>query len=498
MFRPLSLLAFGLSLGLGLCVAPSDLAADPQPAVLPEGYSVTTIPLPKGVPCAVTGLDSGADGAVWLCSREGDVWKLSGAKWSKFAEGLNEPCGLLLDRKEGKETGAVYVTQKPELTKLVDGDGDGVADDYLRVCATGHVTGNYHEFNHGLVRDQAGNFYGALNLGHTIGFGHEKQRRVHNSGMAAAPGGLRGTAYRVTPEGKFEVLAWGLRSPCGVGILPDGQMLVSDNQGDYMPTSMLTVIEKGRFYGHPAGLIDHPDYRGKDLNAISDEEWAKKRTAPAIWIPYRELASSPGQPVVDTSGGKFGPFAGQIFMGDQTESNIMRCTLQQVKGVWQGFCIDFINRLRCGVVRGAFDKDGALWVGETGRGWSSKGDLPFGLEKIVWDGKTVPFCIKDIKHEKGGFRVFFTKPIVPGLTAAQIGVSHWTYHYWVNYGSPKVGTKQAPATDLEVAKDGLSLFFKTELVKTHVYDIQLPNARSVDGKPLSTNHGYYTLNETLD
>ncbi len=482
-----------------LTLAAAVASADPVPAVLPEGYSVQTITLPKGVPFSVTGVDADARGGVWVCTREGDVWTLADAKWRKFAEGLQEPCGLLLDRKDGKETGAVFVTQKPELTKLSDTDGDGVADDYARVCATGRTTGNYHEFNHGLVRDARGNFYGALNLSHAnYGFATAQHVRVHGAGMGAAPGCSRGTFYKVTPEGKFEVLAWGLRSPCGVGIMPDGKLLFSDNQGDYMPTSFLTVVQRGAFYGHPAGIMDHPDYKGKDLNAISDAQWAKLRTAPAVWIPYRELASSPGQPVVDTTGGKFGPFAGQIFMGDQTQSNVMRFTLQEVKGQWQGFCIDFINHVRCGIVRGAFDKDGALWLGETGRGWGSSGDLPFGLEKVVWDGKTVPFCIKDIKHEKGGFRVYFTQPIASGLTAAQVGVKHWTYHFWATYGSPNVDEKKPAATGLEVAKDGLSLFFKTELVKTHVYDIKLPDVRSADGKALTTNHGYYTLNETLD
>lgn len=62
----------------------------------------------------------------------------------------------------------------------------------------------------------------------------------------------------------------------------------------------------------------------------------------------------------------------------------------------------------------------------------------------------------------------------------------------------KDGKETGSTTRLEVAKDGLSLFFKTELAKRHVYDIKLPAVRSADGKTLSVNHGYYTLNETLD
>ena len=508
MLRTASLLTAAGFLALALPSFAAPAPADPVPAVLPEGYSVQTTALPKGVPFAVTGVDTSLDGSVWVCTREGDVWKLAAGQWTKFAEGLQEPCGILLDRKGGKETGSVFVTQKPELTELKDTNGDGTADEYLRVCATGKTTGNYHEFNHGLVRDAAGNFYGTLNLSHAnYGFSTTPQMQMHGAFMGGACGHFRGTAYKVTPEGQFEVLAWGLRSPCGVGITQDGKILYTENQGDYMPTSFLAVVQKGQFYGHPSGLLDHPDYRGTDLNAISktlnavpNEAWTQKRTMPAVWIPYRELASSPGQPVVDTTGGKFGPFAGQIFMGDQTHSNLMRFTLQEVKGQWQGFCIDFINHTRSGIVRCAFGSDGACWLGETGRGWGSAGDLPFALEKVVWDGKTVPFCIKDIKLEKGGLRVFFTKPIdAQTATPAQIGVRHWTYQFSPQYGCGGIqDQKKGPATAATVADDGLSMLVKADLSKHRVYDIQLPAVRSADGKALSVNHGYYTLNELMD
>ena len=35
-----------------------------------------------------------------------------------------------------------------------------------------------------------------------------------------------------------------------------------------------------------------------------------------VHFPHGELANSPGAPICDTTGGKFGPFAGQLFIGD--------------------------------------------------------------------------------------------------------------------------------------------------------------------------------------
>ena len=494
-------------LAAALVAAPFALAADPVPQTLPEGYKVETIALPKGEAMAITGVDTGSDGSVWVCTREGDVWRrlpdgTKGDLWKKFAEGLQDPCGLLLERKDGKETGAVLVTQKPELTRLVDKDGDGVADAYQCVNATFKTSGNYHEFNHGLVQDSRGNLYGALNLG------AEPENiagilRVRGTCMMARPGDYRGTVYRVKPDGAFEVVGWGVRSPCGVGMTHDDHLLYTENQGDYMPSCFLAVVEDGQFYGQPAGLFDHPDYKGKtvaEFNAVPLEEWAKKRTWPAVWLPYRELHSSSGQPVEDRTAGKFGPFAGQIFIGDQTHSNLIRTTLQQVKGQWQGFAVDFINHTRCGIVRGAFDQGGSLWLGETGRGWGSSGDLPFALERVTWDGKTVPFCIKDIKLEKEGFRVSFTKPVDPATAqAAKVGVRHWTYKFTHQYGCGGIqDQKQSPAGEVAVSDDRMSMLVRTDLVKHRVYDIKLPEIRSADGKALTTNHGYYTLNETVD
>ena len=56
----------------------------------------------------------------------------------------------------------VMVSQRPELTLLKDLDGDGVADEYSAFSDGFGVSGNYHEFHFGPVRDKAGNFYVAL------------------------------------------------------------------------------------------------------------------------------------------------------------------------------------------------------------------------------------------------------------------------------------------------------------------------------------------------
>ncbi|MEN9358598.1 MAG: hypothetical protein RL095_133 [Verrucomicrobiota bacterium] len=463
---------------------------EPRPALLPEGYSVETIPLPPGRPLQTAGLAVTPRGEVFVCSREGEVWKrVADGSWQLYAEGLHEPCGLLW--KEDK--GELWIAQKPELTALKDEDGDGRADSFRTLTAGWGISGNYHEFHFGPEIGPDGSVYGTLNLG------HDSFKPVRGSCMSAVPGLKRGTAYRLSPEGKYETFAWGLRSPAGTGMTPDGHLLFLDNQGDWMPTSYLAVAERGSFHGHPAGMADHPDYHGKDLDQVPLKEWAEKRVPPAVFIPHVELGNSPGNVVYDATGGKFGPFAGQIFACDQTQSNVFRCQLQHVKGVWQGCAIDFIRPLRCGLIRLAFAPDGSMWTCATSRGWDSIGDLPFAVQHIKWDAQTTPFCIQAITHEKGGFRISFTAPLKEAPRPQDLKVSHWTYNFWPTYGSPKVGTTKVEPSSVTLAADGKSVFVALpELVKRRCYAFSLPGLKDARGRPVSSDHGWYTLNEIID
>src|SRR5262249_28274558 len=99
-------------------------------------YKIATLPVPKEVALEVGGLAFRPDGKLLACTRRGDVWLISNpgaadvsqVRYKRFATGLHEALGLHV---EGKD---VFVVQRPELTRLVDRDGDDVADDYITVC----------------------------------------------------------------------------------------------------------------------------------------------------------------------------------------------------------------------------------------------------------------------------------------------------------------------------------------------------------------------------
>ena len=138
--------------------------------------------------------------------------------------------------------------------------------------------------------------------------------------------------------------------------------------------------------------------------------YTKLLTPPILYFPHGELASSPGNPVLDLTGGKFGPFAGQIIVGDQTRSNIMHANIEEVDGQYQGAVFNMIDALQSGAIRIHFAPDGALWIGQVGRGWRAVGGKEYGLEVIRWDGKTTPFELYSMNITKTGFKVTFTSP----------------------------------------------------------------------------------------
>ncbi len=462
------------------------------PAVFPPGYHIESIPVPEGIPFEVTGLDFAANGTLYLCTRDGDVWtrKVENSKpeWHIFARGLQEPLGVLVDKKPGH----IFVSQRPELTELVDEDGDGTADLYRRINGDWGFDGNYHEFAHGPVRDAEGNLYVALNLGHGGPGGVRGSTMTH-------PSPWRGWVVQITPDGKFVPYASGFRSPVGLAVNDKNEIFIMDSQGDWVATSPLFQLVKDRFYLHPSSLADRADFAGRDLNKVPIADFKKMTTAPVLWVPYGELANCPAQPVFDYTHGKFGPFENQIFFGDQTKCNMMRATIEKIGGEYQGTVYNFGNGLQSGYIRGAFAPDGSLWMGEVDHGWGVASGKPWGFERLSWDGHTTPFEIDNIHLTPTGFKVSFTKPVnaEAAASAASYELKHWHYDYHPAYGSNKFGEAATVPTQLAVSSDAKSVDIQMPLIKGEVYQITAKGVRSQTGESLTNSTGWYTLNRLL-
>lgn len=477
----LALTAVALSV-VSYCADAQNAAKQPYK---PDGYSIETIETPKDVRFHATGLDSDKNGVLYVATRFGDVWRYDNNIWHKFGEGLHEPTGLLID-----DDGSILVSQKPEVTRLKDTDNDGIADTYEYVVGEWDFHDNYHEFTFGPVKDNKGNYYGTLNLSHG-------NPDAFSLGAMGSAGGYRGFAFQINKAGEFVPYAWGLRSPAGIGASPQGEVFITDNQGDWVPTSKMHLLTQGKFYGHPVSLMEIEGYTKESIKKMSLDSLAAMSEKPVVWIPHVEVANSPGNPEWDTSKGKFGPFTDQIFVGDQTQSNIFRVILDKVNGVYQGAVINFMNNFQSGNIRLEFDNQGQLWVGQTARGWGAKGGKPFGLEKVVWDG-TNPFELLDIKLTKTGFKLRFTEQLdASSVIAANFAAQEWNYHYSGNYGSPKHNQKALNVSKVTLSKDRREVEINLPLTADKVVQIDFTKLKDINNRQVSVDKVYYTLNQLI-
>jgi hypothetical protein len=455
-------------------------------------YPIVNIPIPPGVPMRPGGLEVLPDGRLAVGTRRGDIYFVKGAfdsppkpEFQLFASGQDEIFSLAW------KDGAMTSTSWGEVTRVTDIDGDGVADNYDTLTSNwGYAEG--HEFAFASKPDPSGNIWVALGL----------------SGSYESHNLFRGWAVKVTPDGKMIPICSGLRSPGGVGANAEGAMFVIESQGPWNGCCSLKFLKEGGFLGHPASYNWYPYVPGMKAPANepnSDSRMAveKRRVPelvpPAVRFPYIKMGRSISGFRLNKTGGKFGPFDNQFFLGDYTLSIILRATTEQINGVWQGACYPFREGLSSGIMNVEFSPTGQLMAGgfTTNTQWPVRGTEPFALQRIDWTG-IVPFEIKEINIKKDGFLINFTKPVDPVVAAdaAAYEISTYTHIYDAGYGSPEVDQTTPRVLKAVPAADGLSVMLQLDkITEDHIHDFDLAKITSADGKHLVHNKAYYTVNE---
>jgi glucose/arabinose dehydrogenase len=473
-------------------------------ANIADYYEVETITLP--VPdLSADGIGLLPDGRVVVSFYNGQVsfYDKATKTWSVFAEGLHSPLGVLpVSNRE------VLVMQMPELTRLVDRDADGKADLYQTVSDYFGLSGNYAEFAFGPVRDADGSLFFSLGTGSNMGSPLTSEVRgflnqLGSWGRMTSPVPYRGWIMKVTPDGKTIPWASGLREPNGLALDPQGRLFAIDNQGDWVPTSALYRIEQNKFYGHVPDLVWREDFQGgrQPLDAPVPE-LDRLRTRPVVMFPYGDMSNSPTQPTWDTTDGRFGPYAGQVFLGEMNQQYLLRVMLEEVDGQTQGAVTPFLRDTRSpllnrGSNRFVFDTDGSLWIGQTiHRGWIGQA----GIQHVKWKG-VVPLDIASMKLTNDGFELIFTRPVNPTTAGdvASYAMSTYFYNYHEDYGSPKYDQRPVTVTSARVSSDRRSVRLTLENLEAwRLYDLTLTGIASDDGQhPLLSNWVVYTLNHLL-
>ena len=480
-------------------------------------FSIRGVSSPEGALLEVGGLAMLPNGDLGISTRRGDVFIVENPTsqrpyFRKFASGLHEILGLAY------KDGNLYCAQRGELTKLVDTDMDGKADVYETVYAW-PLSGHYHEYSFGPKIAPDGSFFVTGN----VAFGDEEWWR----GESRVP--WRGWTMNITPDGKMQPWATGMRSPAGPGFI-NGEFFYTDNQGEWMGSGGLWHVPKGAFTGHPAGLrwtgmpnspvkltteqlyakidprqVKNDEGRYIKPDNVVDEDFVAmyemkkfipELRTPAVWLPHGILGISNSEPL-EIPEGNFGPFGGQVLVGDQGMSLISRIFLEKVNGEYQGASFLFRTGFKSGVLRMAWAQDGSLFVGETNRGWGSAGDANQGLQRLVWNN-SVPFEMRAVRAMPDGFEVEFTKPVdkKSAEDISSYNVSSFIYKYHPVYGSPPVNTEENVIKGVKVSEDGMKArLIVDNLRRYYIHNLTLSGVRAKDNSySLVHPTAYYTLN----
>lgn len=483
-------------------------ADDQKPLTEADYYPMITLPLPEDVVLEVGGLEflDKEKTKLAAATRRGEVWLIENAyakepvledspeaesnaanvvKYKRMLFGLHEPLGLLR-RPDG-----IYTAQRSELTRLNDNNGDDLFDAIETICNDWQISGSYHEYAFGPEIGPDGKFWITLNRP----FGGEPEGKAH----------WRGWCMSVDKDGVMKPVCTGLRSPAGIGANSVGDMFYTDNQGDWVPSCKLAHLKPGSYHGNPLALpsmklpLSNIKDVGESPNGVPLAEAVDlmpKLTLPAVWFPYPQMGKSSSDILLDDTSGKFGPFNGQLFIGDQSTSIITRVVLEKVDGEYQGACIPFRKGFQCGVMRLCWGNDGSLFAGQTNRGWGSSGGKPYGLQRLVWNGQK-PFEMHELHAKKDGFEITFTEP-VDAKTAGEIAswsAKCWTYKHHSGYGCPPQDTHDIAIESAKVASDGKSVRITlAEMPRAYVIEIHPQGVKSTKGVNVLHPVAYYTLN----
>ncbi len=224
------------------------------------------IPLPHNNPwnraVRAAGVDFFPDGRVVVVTFDGDLWtgdKLApGNKtitWKRFASGLHEPLSVVV--RDDK----IYVFDRNGIWRILDTDGDGEADYHEMVSNQFDQTAESREFASDMKIANDGAFIIC-------------KPGQHSSSIGKSSGSI----LRVAPDGEsFEQIAYGLRQPF-LGYDPvTGQIAASDQQGNFVPSTPVHLVEPGDFFG----------FLPKD-----DDKYPQRIKPPLTWIPHHICGSA--------------------------------------------------------------------------------------------------------------------------------------------------------------------------------------------------------------
>lgn len=404
-------------------------------------------------------------GQLYICTwtTAGSVYRHSGKIGDttaiRVAAGLAEPLGLQFYQ------GDLYVVQRQELTRLRDLNKDGVFDSYETIYGDWNQSGNFHELAFGMPM-----------MGEHFMIGLSLPTKSNGAVLEELSEG-RGVILKINTAGEAETFATGFNTPSGLTQVFEDQLLVSDQLGKGFLAARLLLVSEGDDAGFHAGTL------------------SAEAMSPLLWIPRNNNFEKPGQAIVLSDG----PYKGQLLFGDVVGGGLVRASIEEVNGQYQGCMYKFSRGFDAGIFRILEGSEGQLYLGGldgTGN-WGFPRSSRIALHRIDWQ-EAAAFELTQIKARANGFVMEFSAPIAEAVqdTSLHLKLSQWQYQ------------SDGSRSEIEpIAVDSIS--FSADRKEVFVQSSQLSPQRVVHfelndlllskaGDMILNPEAWYTLNQIPD
>jgi cytochrome c2 len=384
-------------------------------------YVVDQVALPQPNPwrrnARVADIDFFRDGRAAVATFDGDVWIVSGLdhglqriQWKRFASGLYEPLNLQVVHD------TIYVFDRQGIVRLRDVNGDGEADAYDTFTNLTIQSGESREWPLGMSAQPNGGFY--LSMGGALDNGQK-------TSPAIAPGFRAGsihsgTVQEVSADGRsIRTFASGLREP-NIGLDPrTGLLASSDQQGNFVPSTPVYLLEDGGYYG----VV--PTAHGDTSATVRP---------PLVWIPHEVDPSGAGE--VWTTGNKLGFDGDALVHLSYARPGPFRVFIDSTHSRRQGAIVALPGFYRTPTLKGrTHPADGQLYMAGF-KIWGSNAKDVASLVRLRRTAKpsTIPVAVHSGQQ---GILLRFATPLDPKSVADRTNfqLQSWGYVRTSAYGS---------------------------------------------------------------
>ena len=295
---------------------------------------------------------------------------------------------------------------------------------------------------------------------------------------------------KLAPDGKsFEVIGYGLRQPF-IGVNPQtGLVTASDQQGHYVPSTPLHIIEKHHFYGHL------PTVAPKD-------KFPEAITEPLTWIPHPVNPSGVTQTWL--MGAKMGPLNDELIHIGYNRPELFRVLMNTrmtkpqaaVVSLSRDFDFPTLNAL-------VNPADGQLYVIGF-QVWGTTAKKISGLARYRYTGKP-RVLLKEVTPTDKGLLLRFNEKLDPQLATdpSSYSAERWNYRRTPEYGSPHLksdgttGQEWMTPSSAYLSQDGKSVLVGLPDMKAGVHQMRIGWGLKSETGLKAENTAYFTPWELL-